>query len=154
MFGSGLSLFGLAVVKNIIFLIFMTDYCIGSIFHLETTLALTALSLLLWMELFTVVRLTLGLMGGLQAVSIIGLTIKLHLLTLHLPPLLLRDLILLSTTHKDDILALTLKFLIGLRIDYQFLLDDQVHVHLLILTIQVIGDSTTVQNLIIRVRQV
>jgi hypothetical protein len=128
------------------------------VIHLETALTFTALSLLLWRQFFSIVRFTLGLVRGLKAVSIIGLTVNLHLLPLRLPsplhPLLLRHLILLSTVQGDDILALTLEFLIGLRIDYQFLLDDQIHVHLPILTVQVIGGPPTVQDLIIVVRQV
>jgi hypothetical protein len=94
-------------------------------------------------------------MGGLNAVRFLCFCVNLLLI---LANLLFLFAVLLSgmieteikgfSIERDDVLSFTLEFLIGLRIDYQLLLYDQIHIHVLLVVVKVVRTCPAMQQLI------
>lgn len=96
-------------------------------------------------------------MGGLNTVSFIALRVKQLL-----PALLSQRLPLLRPLHflgavllqGDDVFPLALQLLVGLRVDDELLLDDQIDENLLLLPVQVVGAGPAVQYFVVGVGEV
>ncbi len=148
-------LFGLGTLGQI-FLAFVANDGVGGIVELQAALAFIACAF--WRlagSLFLSVL--LHLMGGLNTVSFIALRVKQLL-----PALLSQRLPLLRPLHflgavllqGDDVFPLALQLLVGLRVDDELLLDDQIDENLLLLPVQVVGAGPAVQYFVVGVGEV
>lgn len=134
----------------------MADDGVGGIVELQAALALIAFAFWQWIGgLFLSVL--LHLMGGLNTVSFTALRVKQLLLALldHRLSLLGPERLLGAVLFQgDDVFPLALQLLVGLRVDDELLLDDQVDANLLLLRVEVVGAGPAVQYFVVGVGEV